>query len=90
MEPAITSDEKLMFQTDAWWMVSDCPVVRHGDLEPDVDDDAGVLVVWTKGTKGNPNIGYTAQVAISADALRDVLATAGFLPLEPDAGSCSP
>ena len=53
MEPAITSDEKLMFQTDAWWMVSDCPVVRHGDLEPDVDDATGVstLACWWCGQK---------------------------------------
>ena len=80
-EPAPTSDNRLMFSTEEWAMVSRSQIERS-TVPEDMDDEAGVLIVWTRGTPGQPDTGWSARHAISGDALRDALRAAGLIPQE--------
>ena len=80
-EPAPTSDNRLMFSTEEWAMVSRSQIERS-TVPEDMDEEAGVLIVWTRGTAGQPNTGWSARHAISGDALRDALRAAGLIPQE--------
>ena len=75
-EPAATSNQQFMFSTEEWGVVSKSQIER-GTVPGDMDEELGVLVVWTRGTAG-----WTARHAISADALRDALLAAGLIPVE--------
>ena len=78
-EPAATSNNRLMFSTEDWGMVSKTQIERSS-IPSDMDEESGVLVVWTRGTADRPNAGWTARHAISGDALRDALLAAGLIP----------
>ena len=80
-EPAPTSNQRLMFSTEEWGMVSKTQIER-ATVANDTDEETGILVVWTRGTAGNPDTGWTARHAISGDALRDALLAAGLIPSE--------
>ena len=80
-EPAPTSNNRLMFSTEEWGMVSKTQI-EHATVSDSMNEDTGVLVVWTRGTAGNPDSGWTARHAISGDAVRDALVAAGLLPEE--------
>lgn len=80
-EPAPTSNQRLMFSTEEWGMVSKTQI-EHATVNAGTDEDTGVLVVWTRGTAGSPDSGWTARHAISGDALRDALLAAGLIPAE--------
>ena len=80
-EPAPTSDNRLMFSTEEWAMVSRSQIERS-TVPEDMDEEAGVLIVWTRGMAGQPNTGWSARYAISGDALRDALRAAGLIPEE--------
>ena len=78
-EPAPTSNNRLMFSTEEWGMVSKTQI-EHATVSGDLNEDTGVLVVWARGTASNPDSGWTARHAISGDALRDALVAAGLIP----------
>ncbi len=78
-EPAATSNQQLMFSTEEWAMVSKTQIERS-TIPGDMDEERGVLLVWTRGTAGQPSTGWTARHAISGDALRDALLAAGLIP----------
>ena len=78
-EPAPTSNNRHMFSTEEWGMVSKTQIER-ATVSAEMNEDTGVLVVWTRGTADNPDAGWTARHAISGDALRDALQAAGLLP----------
>ncbi|CAI7998503.1 hypothetical protein GBAR_LOCUS2451 [Geodia barretti] len=80
-EPAATSNQQLMFSTEEWGMVSKTQIERP-TVPGDMDEDKGVLVVWTRGMAGQPGSGWTARHAISGDAVRDALIAAGLIPEE--------
>lgn len=80
-EPAATSNQQLMFSTEEWGMVSNTQIL-HSTVPEDLDEESGVLVVWTRGTAARPGTGWTARYAISADALHDALLAAGLIPVE--------
>ena len=80
-EPAPTSNNQLMFSTEEWAMVSRSRIERS-TVPEDMDEEAGVLIVWARGTAGQPGAGWTARHAISGDALRDALLAAGLIPAE--------
>ena len=80
-EPAPTSNQRMMFSTEEWGMVSKTQIERS-TVAGDANEDSGVLVVWTRGTANDPDSGWTARHAISGDALRDALVAAGLLPGE--------
>ncbi len=80
-EPAPTSNNRHMFSTEEWGMVSKSQI-EHSTVSDDMNEDGGVLIVWTRGTAGNPGTGWTARHAISGDALRDALVAAGLIPQE--------
>ena len=73
-EPAGTSNQQFMFSTEEWGMVSKSQIER-ATVPGDLDEELGVLVVWTRGTAG-----WTARHAISGDALHDALLAAGLIP----------
>ena len=77
-EPAATSNNRLMFSTEGWALVSRSQIERS-TVPADMDEEAGVLVVWTRGTAGQPDAGWSARYAISGDALRDALLAAGLI-----------
>lgn len=78
-EPAATSNQRFMFSTEEWGMISKTQINRP--TVPDgMDEDRGVLVVWTRGTASQPDTGWTARHAISGDALMDALVAAGLIP----------
>ena len=52
-EPAPTSNQRLMFSTEEWGMVSRTQIER-GTVSAETDEETGVLVVWTRGTAGRP------------------------------------
>ena len=78
-EPAPTSNNRFMFSTEEWGMVSKTQI-EHATVSDELNEDTGVLVVWTRGTATNPDTGWTARHAISGDAVRDALVAAGLLP----------
>ena len=78
-EPAPTSNNRHMFSTEEWGMVSKTQIER-ATVSDDTDEETGILVVWTRGTADNPDAGWTARHAISGDALRDALQAAGLIP----------
>lgn len=78
-EPAPTSNQRLMFSTEEWGMVSKTQI-EHATVAVDTDEETGILVVWTRGTAGSPDTGWTARHAISGDALHDALLAAGLIP----------
>ncbi len=80
-EPVATSNQLLMFSTEEWGMVSKTQIERP-TVPSDMEEESGVLVVWSRGTAGQPNTGWTARHAISGDALRDALIAAGLIPEE--------
>ena len=80
-EPAPTSNQRLMFSTEEWGMVSRTQIER-ATVAAETDEETGVLVVWTRGTAGHPDSGWTASHAISGDALRDALLAAGLIAEE--------
>ena len=80
-EPAPTSNQRHMFSTEEWGMVSKTQI-EHATVSDGTNEDTGVLVVWTRGTASNPDSGWTARHAISGDALHDALVAAGLLPGE--------
>ena len=80
-EPAPTSNNRLMFSTEEWAMVSRSQI-EHSTIPESMDEEAGVLIVWARGTAGQPDTGWTARHAISGDALRDALVSAGLIPEE--------
>ena len=80
-EPAPTSNQRLMFSTEEWGMVSKTQI-EHATVTAETDEETGVLVVWTRGTASRPDTGWTARHAISGDALRDALLAAGLIPEE--------
>ena len=80
-EPAPTSNNRHMFSTEEWGMVSQSQI-EHATVPDDTDEESGILVVWTRGTAGNPETGWTARHAISGDALRDALQSAGLMPAD--------
>lgn len=80
-EPASTSNNRLMFSTEEWAMVSRSQIERS-TVPEDMDGEAGVLIVWARGTANQPDTGWTARHAISGDALRDALRSAGLIPAE--------
>ncbi len=80
-EPAPTSNQRLMFSTEEWGMVSRTQIER-ATVAAETDEETGVLVVWTRGTAGRPDRGWTASHAISGDALRDALLAAGLITEE--------
>ena len=80
-EPAPTSNQRLMFSTEEWGMVSRTQIER-ATISAETDEETGVLVVWTRGTAGRPDSGWTASHAISGDALRDALLAAGLISEE--------
>ena len=59
-EPAPTSNNRLMFSTEEWGMVSKTQI-EHATVFGDLNEDTGVLVVWTRGTASNPDTGWTAR-----------------------------
>ena len=82
-EPAPTSNNRLMFSTEEWAMVSRSQIERS-TVPDDMDEEAGVLIVWARGMAGQPDSGWTARHAISGDALRVALVAAGLIPEERD------
>ena len=78
-EPAASSDNQFMFSTEEWGMVSKTQIQRS-TVPFDMNEDGGVLVVWTRGTADRPDVGWTARHAISGDAVRDALVAAGLIP----------
>lgn len=80
-EPAPTTNNRLMFSTEEWAMVSRSQIER-ATIPDDMDEEAGVLIVWARGMAGQPDSGWTARHAISGDALRDALVAAGLIPEE--------
>ena len=80
-EPAPTSNNRLMFSTEEWAMVARSQIERS-TVPEDMDEEAGVLIVWARGTPGQPDTGWSAKHAISGDALRDALLAAGLIPAE--------
>ena len=78
-EPAATSNSRFMFSTEEWGMVSKTQIQR-ATVPDGMNEDGGVLVVWTRGTADRPDTGWTARHAISGDALRDALVAAGLIP----------
>ena len=80
-EPAPTSNNRLMFSTEEWAMVARSQIDRS-TIPEDMDLEAGVLIVWARGTPGQPDTGWSARHAISGDALRDALLAAGLIPAE--------
>ena len=80
-EPAPTSNNRLMFSTEEWGMVSKTQI-QHATVPGETNEETGVLVVWSRGTAGRPDTGWTARHAISGDALRDALVAAGLIPEE--------
>ena len=80
-EPAPTSNNRLMFSTEEWAMVSRSQIERS-TVPEDMDEETGVLIVWARGTPGQPNTGWSARHAVSGDALRDALLAAGLIPAE--------
>ena len=82
-EPAPTSNNRFMFSTEEWAMVSRSQIER-ATVPDDMDEEAGVLIVWARGMAGQPDSGWTARHAISGDALRDALVAAGLIPEERD------
>ena len=80
-EPAPTSNNRLMFSTEEWAMVARSQIERS-TIPEDMDEEAGVLVVWTRGMAGQPDTGWSARYAISGDALRDALIASGLIPEE--------
>ena len=80
-EPAPTSNNRLMFSTEEWAMVSRSQIERS-TIPDGTDEEAGVLIVWSRGMAGQPDSGWTARHAISGDALRDALVAAGLIPAE--------
>ena len=80
-EPAPTSNQRLMFSTEEWGMVSKTRIER-ATVPDELDEETGVLVVWSRGTADRPDTGWTARHAISGDALRDALRAAGLIPEE--------
>lgn len=80
-EPAPTSDNRFMFSTEEWAMVSRSQIERS-TIPEDMEEEAGVLIVWARGTPDQPNTGWSARHAISGDALRDALRAAGLIPAE--------
>ena len=85
MSSAITNDGALLFEIHEDY-VADAPGMTWIGARPDPllpssedDGDPGALVVFTKGVKGMPRVGYTMKIAITADALRDALQKAGYL-----------
>ena len=55
-EPAPTSNNRLMFSTEEWAMVSRSQIERS-TVPDDMDEEAGVLIVWARGTAGQPDTG---------------------------------
>ena len=78
-EPAPTSNNRHMFSTEEWGMVSKTQI-EHATVADGTNEEPGVLLVWTRGTADNPDAGWTARHAISGDALRDALVAAGLIP----------
>ena len=78
-EPASTSNNRHMFSTEEWGMVSKTQI-EHATVGDGANEETGVLLVWTRGTADNPDAGWTARHAISGDALRDALVAAGLIP----------
>ena len=78
-EPAASTDNRFMFSTEEWGMVSRTQIQRS-TVPSDMNEDGGVLVVWTRGTADRPDTGWTARHAISGDAVRDALVAAGLIP----------
>ena len=78
-EPAATSNQRFMFSTEEWGMVSKTQIER-ATVPDELNEDSGVLVVWTRGTAGQPDAGWTARHAISGDAVHAALVAAGLIP----------
>jgi len=70
-----------MFSTEEWAMVARSQIERS-TVPEDMDEEAGVLIVWARGTPGQPDTGWSAKHAISGDALRDALLAAGLITAE--------
>ena len=50
-EPAPTSNNRLMFSTEEWAMVARSQIERS-TVPEDMDEEAGVLIVWARGNAG--------------------------------------
>lgn len=77
-EPAATSNQQFMFSTEEWGMVSNSQIER-ATVPEGMDEEQGVLIVWTKGMAGGQNSRWTARYAISGDALSAALVAAGLI-----------